>query len=282
VTSPLLDAADLAANLDDPSLRIADCRWYLLEPERGAEEYAAAHLPGAAYFSLDADLSAAVGPGRHPLPEGRATAAMLGRRGIGNEHRVVAYDDRGGAVAARLWWMLRDLGHEKVAVLDGGIPAWTAAGFPVTAVVPEWPPARFVPGPGERAKVDRHRLAHLLGDVAVVDARATERYRGEVEPVDPVAGHIPTARSLPYEDLLGADGRFLPVPDLRARIAAVVGSDARPVVYCGSGVTACHVILGLEVAGFDDAVLYPGSWSDWSTAGMPVVTGPEPGDPPPA
>ncbi len=279
--SPLVGVAELAGRLGDPSLRIADCRWYLGEPEGGRAAYGEGHIPGAVYVDLERDLSASEGPGRHPLPAPHAFATAMGRLGIGDGRQVVAYDDRGGAVAARLWWLLRHVGHEAVQVLDGGLTAWQAAGHPVTAAIPEMTSATLSvrPRPGEI--IGRAELRVALGDVVLVDARSSERYRGETEPVDPVAGHIPTAISAPYEDNLGPDGRFLSPADLRARYAARGVGDGREVVaYCGSGVTACHDVLAMTVAGFRGVRLYPGSWSDWSTAGFPAATGAKPGTAP--
>ncbi len=268
--SPLIGAAELAARLDDPAWRVADCRWYLGEPERGRAAYAAGHLPGAIYVDLERHLSAPRGPGRHPLPDLAEFAAAMGRLGIGSDHTVVAYDDRGGAVAARLWWLLRHAGLEAAYVLDGGLTAWQAEGLPLTADVPRHPPAEFHAGPGAMPTVGRDELRSLLGEATVLDARSPARYRGDEEPVDPVAGHIPGAVNLPYEGNLGAHQRFLDPHELRARYPA---GGAPVVVYCGSGVTACHDVLAMEVAGLDRAALYPGSWSDWSAAGYPVATG---------
>ncbi len=267
--SPLVGVAELAARLGDPKWRVADCRWYLGEPDRGRAAYAGGHVPGAVYVDLERHLSASEGPGRHPLPDLGDFAAAMGALGIGSEHRVVSYDDRGGAVAARLWWLLRHAGHPAAYVLDGGLAAWQAAGLPVTAQVPRHPPARFDAGPGAMPTIDRDELQSRLGEVSVVDARAPERYRGDEEPVDPVAGHIPGAVNVPYEGNLGADQRFLGAATLRARYP----TGGRVVVYCGSGVTACHDLLAMEVAGMGGGVLYPGSWSDWATAGYPVATG---------
>ncbi len=271
---PLIDVASLAERIDDPTLRIADTRWYLGEPERGRAAYAAGHLPGAAYLDLDNDLSAPDGPGRHPLPDPVAFARRLGALGIGDGNDVVVYDDRGGVIGARLWWMLRELGHERVAVLDGGLPAWTAAGLSLTAEVPAWPPASFTGTGAWGRAVDRSEVAAALGRVLLLDARSPERFRGEEEPIDPVAGHIPTARSAPATDNLDADHRLLAPEALAARYRALgVIDPARVVAYCGSGVTACHDLLALEVAGLTGAVLYPGSWSDWSTSGGAVAVG---------
>jgi thiosulfate/3-mercaptopyruvate sulfurtransferase len=271
----LVDPESLFACLDDPLLRVVDVRWYLGEPNRGPAAYAEGHIPGAVYADLEADLSARRGPGRHPLPLRAEVAATLGSLGIGDEHRVVAYDDRGGATAARLWWMLRDLGHERVQVLDGGFPAWLGAGFPATTAIPEREAATLTVRPGQTRRIDRTGLSARLGEVVLVDAREPERFRGEEEPVDPVAGHIPTARNVPYPGNLGDDDRFLGADSLAARFASVGMGGTDTVVYCGSGVTACHDILAIRLAGLPEPILYPGSWSDWCTAGMPVATGAE-------
>ncbi len=270
--SPLIGVTELAARLADPGWRVADCRWYLGEPERGRRAYHEGHVPGAVYVDLERDLSAPAGPGRHPLPDLADFADAMGRLGIGSEHTVVAYDDRGGAVAARLWWLLRHAGHASALVLDGGLAAWRAAGLPLHTEAPRHPVARLDAGPGAMPTVDRDELRAMLGAATVIDARAPERYRGDEEPIDPVAGHVPTAVNVPYEGNLGPDQRFRDPAALRDRYP---DADGRTVVYCGSGVTACHDLLAMEVAGLAGGALYPGSWSDWSTAGYPVATGGE-------
>ncbi len=281
----LITAAELAAHLDDPDLRIADVRWSLAAPAGGRAAYAEAHLPGAVFVDLDTVLTALVGPGRHPLPDPAVFAAALGALGIGREHRVVAYDDAGGTVAARMWWMLDVLGHRRAAVLDGGIATWRAAGLPFTAEVPAHPavaPEEQVAAAGAWPRtVDRVALAPRLGALVLLDARAPERYRGEIEPIDPVAGHIPTAVNAPTASLLALDGRFLAPDALAARFAALGAAGERPVVVaCGSGVNACQLALAMRAAGLPDPLLYSGSYSDWSRSGMPVATGNTPGDPP--
>ncbi len=296
----LISAADLAALLDDPSLRIADVRWSLAAPAAGRTAYAEAHLPGAVFVDLDTVLAAPAGPGRHPLPDPAAFAAALGALGIGREHRVVAYDDAGGTVAARLWWMLDVLGHERAAVLDGGIGAWRDAGLPLTADVRTFDaaaPIADLPSTWPRT-IPRENLEPRLGSLTLLDGRASERYRGEIEPIDPIAGHIPTAVNAPTSTFLGADGRFLPSEALAVRFAALgaaragaaaggAGGDAgsapgdRPVVVsCGSGVNACQLALAMRAAGLPDPLLYPGSYSDWCRAGMPIATGDAPGSMP--
>jgi thiosulfate/3-mercaptopyruvate sulfurtransferase len=279
----LITAQELAARLDDPAIRIVDVRWALGAPDAGRERYAEAHIPGAIFLDLETDLSdpAVEDRGRHPLPDPRAFAERLGRAGIGDEHFVVAYDDAGGTVAARLWWMLDDLGHAAVAVLDGGVDAWLAAGLPVTTAVPEPPAAALHLRDRWTRVTDRPALKARLGSVVLLDGRAPERYRGETEPVDPVAGHIPTARSGPVLDNLGGAGTFLEPGALRARFADLgAAGKAEVVTSCGSGVNACHHALAMRVAGLPAPILYEGSYSDWSRAGEPVATGPEPGEAP--
>ncbi|MFO7547763.1 MAG: sulfurtransferase [Acidimicrobiia bacterium] len=276
--SPLVGVAELAARIHDPLLRVCDVRWYLADPALGRREYGEGHLPGAVFVDLEEVLTGDEGPGRHPLPRPGEFARAIGALGIGPHHRVVAYDASGGSTAARLWWMLRAIGHPEVAVLDGGLPAWVEAGHAVSTEVPGHPP-EDVPAP-ERwpGVVDRHLVAASLGRIVLLDARAGERYRGEIEPVDPVAGHIPTARNVPYATLL--DGhRLLPVGELRNRLALAGVSPERPTVAsCGSGVTACHLLLAMEVAGMGSGLLYEGSWSDWSAhLALPVATGTDPG-----
>jgi thiosulfate/3-mercaptopyruvate sulfurtransferase len=281
----LISAAELAARLHDPDLRIADVRWSLAEPAAGRAAYAEAHLPGAVFVDLDTVLTAATGPGRHPLPDPGAFADALGALGIGREHRVVAYDDAGGTVAARLWWMLDVLGHRRVAVLDGGIAAWRDAGLSLTAEVPALAPvepaARIASPPAWPRTIDRDELRQRLGTVTLLDARAPERYRGDIEPIDPVAGHIPTAVSAPTGSFLEPDGRFRATSALATRFAVLGAARERPVVVaCGSGVNACQLALAMRVAGLPDPLLYPGSYSDWSRTGMPIATGDAPGDAP--
>lgn len=271
----LISARDLLARIDDPSVRIADVRWWLADPGRGRRDYDAGHLPGAVFVDVDSDLVGPTGPGRHPLPDPLVFAARMAALGFGDDQTIVAYDDAGGSIAARLWWMLEDLGHRDVRVLDGGIGAWVAAGGVLTADVPATAPATLKLRDAWTRVIDGDALVARLGDVALIDARAPERYRGDVEPVDPVAGHIPTAVSRPTAGNLGADGTFLAPAELRARFETL-GPDV--VTSCGSGITACHNALAMRVAGLPDPLLYPGSYSDWSRAGRPVATGDEPGE----
>ena len=275
---PIVSAQWLADNLGNPSLVVADVRWSLGAPGADRAEYVAGHVPGAVFVDLDEDLSDATGPGRHPLPSPERFAESMGALGIGDDTLVVTYDASSGSVAARLWWMLRNQEH-SVAVLEGGWQAWVDLCLPVETVVAEPNHATFsVRGPWS-GTVDRDQLTSHLGDVVLLDARAGERYRGAIEPVDPVAGHIPTAVSLPFTALL-EEGRLRPDTESLLREAGM-GGDQPVVVSCGSGVTACSLALAAAVVGLPDPLLYPGSWSDWSGSGYPVATGDEPGEPPP-
>ena len=265
---PVVDAPWLAAALasDTPPV-VVDVRWYLTppgaEPRSGRAAYETGHIPGAVFVDLDADLAGPPGPrGRHPLPDPGPFASAMARVGIGDDDAVVAYDDAGGVVAARLWWMLRATGRDA-AVLDGGIEAWPG---PLVSGVETRPAAAFTARPWPDASVAGVEDVDADG-VVVLDARAPERFRGEVEPVDPRPGHIPGARNAPSSTLLDpATGRFLPADALRARFADLgVGAGADVVAYCGSGVTACHTLLALDVAGLGPGRLYPGSWSEWSS-----------------
>jgi thiosulfate/3-mercaptopyruvate sulfurtransferase len=265
MSATLVDARALAARLPDPDWRIVDCRFDLAAPAAGEAAYAASHVPGAVYAHLDRDLSAprTERSGRHPLPAADAAAATFARLGIDARTQVVAYDASGGMYAARLWWMLRWLGHERAAE-------------PVRVE-----PRSFVAHPQARAFVNADELDGLLEGNAclLLDARAPERYEGRAEPLDPKAGHVPGARNHPYVRNLGADGRFLPEAELRERLLARLRGRApsEVVSMCGSGVTACHTLLALEAAGLPGGRLYPGSWSEWSRDPQrPVATGPEP------
>jgi thiosulfate/3-mercaptopyruvate sulfurtransferase len=275
----LMSADALLARIDDPDLRLADVRWWLADPSKGRRDYADAHLPGAVFVDVDSDLVAAEGPGRHPLPEPAAFLRRMEAIGFDASSHIVVYDDAGGAVAARLWWMLDDLGHPDVHVLDGGIQAWQAAGGALTDAVPDRAPGRLPLREAWAGTIDRDALIARLGSVAIVDARAPERYRGETEPIDPVAGHIPTAISRPLAGNLGPDGRFLAPAELRARFE---GLEHEVVMACGSGVNACHNVLAMRIAGLPRPLLYPGSYSDWSRSGLPIATGDEPGGVPPS
>jgi len=277
--TPWISVEALRARLADPDLRLVDVRFTLGAPDAGRDAHAAGHLPGAVYLDLEADLSGPVGRhgGRHPLPDPARLAAALGAVGIGPAAWVVAYDAGDGMVAGRLWWLLRWLGHERVQVLDGGLAAWTAAGGPLVTDVPVPVRATFVPRPRPELVADRDWLLARLDDpsVTIVDARAAERYRGETEPLDPRAGHLPGAINLPYAGNLEG-GRFRPLAELAERFGALAGAGT-VVVYCGSGVSAAHDLMALEAVGVRGARLYPGSWSDWvSYDDAAVALGPDP------
>lgn len=277
----LISATDLAAQLGDPALRVVDTRFDLRDPGAGRRAYAEGHIPGALYLDLDEDLSSPPRPdrrgGRHPLPDMERFAEKLARLGIGDAERVVAYDDAGGMFAVRLWWLLRYAGHDRVQVLDGGYPAWLEAGLETSREVPRYPAATFTPRPRLERVVSREHVLRNLDNptVLLVDARAAERYRGENETIDPKAGHIPGAISLPYEDNLEG-GRFKDAEALRRRFEEL-GEAEEVILYCGSGVSAAHDLLALEEAGLKGAKLYAGSWSDWvSYPDAPIASGEEP------
>jgi len=277
--APVVGVAWLREHLDHPSLRVVDARWTLGGPP-GRVQYAAGHLPGAVFVDPDTELSSpGEGPGRHPVPTAAKLARVLGERGIGDDQVVVAYDDAGGSMAARLWWLARHYGHDgQCAVLDGGIDAWTDAGLPLETEIPQPEPARWTPREPLDDIVDTDAILGMLDDRALlIDARARERYRGEIEPIDPRAGHIPGAVSVPWASNLGPDGRFLDAPSLRARYADL-GATTRPTVaYCGSSLSATHDLLAMELAGIPGGRLYEGSWSHWSSdPARPVATGPAP------
>jgi len=276
----LISVDQLRARLDDERLRVADVRWYLNKPGAGRAAYDAGHIPGAIFVDLDADLSDADGygaPGRHPLPTPAAFRARMEEFGIGSDSLVVAYDDAGGAVAARLWWMLDNLGHRGgVVVLDGGIKAWIDQSLALSTDEPHYERARLELSDRWTNVIARDELAARLGSLTLLDARATERYRGEIEPIDPVPGHIPTASSAPTMDNVDGSGYFLDQPALIARFAGLVADERPTVNYCGSGTNACHNALAMRLAGLPDPILYVGSYSDWSRSGMPVATGAEP------
>lgn len=271
--STLISATDLASHTGDSRWLSVDCRFELTQPAAGEAAYRAGHIPNAVYAHLDRDLAAPITPttGRHPLPSPEQFAATLSAWGVTADTQVVAYDADTGAFAARLWWLLRWAGHRKVAVLDGGFKAWVAAGLPVTDEIPRRAPTRFAAQSDREAWLDASQVTERVdkNDWRLLDARAPERFAGEVEPIDPVAGHVPGARNHPFALNLAADGRFLPAEELRARFEQSQRSDGQPVsdahtiAMCGSGVTACHLLLALEIAGKPGAKLYAGSWSEW-------------------
>jgi thiosulfate/3-mercaptopyruvate sulfurtransferase len=274
--SPLISIEELESALHGrrPPL-LLDVRWSLAGPP-GLAGYGAGHLPQARFVDLDRDLAASptAGRGRHPLPVAAAFEAAMRRAGVTAEGSVVVYDAGGGLSAARAWWLLRYFGHPDVRLLDGGYAAWIAAGLPSSTAEPEPAAGDFTAVPGGMPVLDAAAAAQTAREAVLLDARAAERYRGEVEPVDPVAGHIPGSRSVPTAENVEADGRFLAPATLRERFAAAGVEPGAPVgAYCGSGVTAAHEILALEVAGIP-AALYPGSWSEWvSDPARPVATG---------
>lgn len=277
----LVSTAELAKHLDDPDWIVFDTRHDLMDAAKGARLYAEGHIPGAYFLGVDDDLAGKkTGTnGRHPLPDLQEFAARLNERGLTPEKQVVVYDDMSGNFAVRLWWMLRWLGHEAVALLDGGVPLWQKEGRPMTKEVPKPRKGAFVPRPRLGATVDLPFVERFREDpsIKLVDARAAERYAGLQEPVDPVAGHIPGAVNRFWQKNLTPDGRFKPAGELRKEFDAMLGgqSPERTVHMCGSGVTACHNIFAMELAGLPGARLYPGSWSEWcSDKSRPMVTKP--------
>ncbi len=281
--APLIAAEALAERLDDPQLAIFDCRFDLARPDSGRERYEDEHLPGAVYADLNRDLSAPVSSvsGRHPLPEPGDFAARLRAWGVNCDSTVVAYDDGNAMYDSRLWWMMRWVGHERVAVLDGGLRRWMQLGLPLDDAIPTRPPGDFVARLRPELVVDVAQVASASADgsLQILDARAPERYRGEVEPIDAVAGHVPGAVNHPFTLSLAADGRFRPASELRAALGDALGGRGAPdtVAMCGSGVTACHLLLAMEVAGLHGGRLYPGSWSEWSRdPARPVTRGAAP------
>ena len=284
----LITASELSACLDDPKVVVVDCRHDLMDLAAGADGYAIGHLPNAVFGAMETALSGAKRGadgqfrGRHPLPERAALLATLRSWGVDDDSLIVAYDAHGGMFAARLWWLLRWLGHPAVAVLNGGLAAWQSQALPLTTAVPARPRGTIT----ERAPlVQTVSAAEVQADalanrgarrLTVVDARAPDRFRGENETIDPVGGHIPGAKNRFFKDNLQPDGRFKDAAQLQAAFVALITDPARAVMQCGSGVTACHNLLALEVAGMPGAALYPGSWSEWcADPARPVATGPE-------
>lgn len=276
----LVTTEDLARHLGDPEWVIFDCRFTLTDPEAGRQAYLKGHIPGARYAHLDDDLSGPLGPdrGRHPLPDPRVLAEKLCQWGVGVNKQVVVYDDSFGAMAVRMWWLLRWLGHPAVALLDGGLPKWTREVRPLTTDVPDMAKANCacLPEPSQVVCADEVLRASQGGGELIIDARPDRRFTGEYEPLDPVAGHIPGSINWSFEENLDIDGTFLPPEALRENYQALLkGRPPWQVIHtCGSGVTACHNLLAMEIAGLPGSRLYAGSWSEWITdPSRPVATG---------
>ena len=280
---PLIDVDTLARHLGRADWIVVDCRFTLTDPPAGRAAYERGHVPGARYAHLDDDLARHPGAteGRHPLPDPERFAATLGNWGIGRDHTVVAYDEASGAIAARLWWLLRWLGHERCAVLDGGFAAWADAGRPMELEAPSVVPQRYEarrPRSDDVVATDALAARQAAGDV-LVDARAAPRYRGEQEPIDPKAGHVPGALNRPFSANLTSAGRFRPAAELRPELLDLLGGrdPSRLIAMCGSGVTACHLLLAMAAADLPGGRLYAGSWSEWiRSPARPIKTGAEP------
>ena len=277
--STLVSCDVLASHLDDPSWRVFDCRHQLSDVDYGARAYAEGHLPGAFFVHLDRDLSSPMNGtnGRHPWPDAQRLADQLGAAGVSPATQVVVYDDAGGMIAARLWYLLRWLGHENVALLDGGIAQWAKQGRPLSTALPVSAPARLAAtiAPRDWLLDADAVLANLdRGELVLVDARAPDRFRGENETIDPVGGHIPGACNRFFRDNLDADGLFRPAAELRSEFLELLAGaqPAQSVMYCGSGASACVNLLAMEIAGLRGARLYAGSWSEWcSDPARPVA-----------
>ncbi|AOE84381.1 sulfurtransferase [Pseudomonas sp. TCU-HL1] len=278
----LISPAQLSARQDEPGLVILDCRFSLDDPAYGQRSYTESHIPKARFADLEHDLSGPVTrgvTGRHPLPDPAALVGKLRDWGVSADSTIVLYDDGPGAFAARAWWLLAWLGkRDGVFLLDGGLKAWRDAELPLTTVTPAVQPGTFAGQPDASLLVDADALQKRLGNagLTLLDARALPRFKGEVEPIDPVAGHIPGAQCAAFTDNLGSDGRFLPADTLKQRFAALIGDRPQDelVAYCGSGVTACHNLFALSLAGYPLAKLYAGSWSEWITQpARPLATG---------
>jgi thiosulfate/3-mercaptopyruvate sulfurtransferase len=276
LTSSLVTAESLnnylatASNVD---LKIIDCRFALGDADLGRQQYHAGHIPGAHYLDLNRDLSSPVQihGGRHPLPDDRVLGAKLAATGINTDTLVIAYDDSRFAFAARLWWLLRYYGHERVAILDGGYSNWVKAGYAVTADLPEvTAPGNFQPQIQSETIVDIERVKTIIASPAhlLIDSREPDRFLGNSEPIDPIAGHIPSAVNYPWQGVSTPEGFALTIEQQQQRWAAI-SPDLEPIVYCGSGVTACVNLFSLHLAGIDSAKLYPGSWSDWISYSLP-------------
>ena len=267
--STTITAAQLTEQLHSPTLVVIDCRFSLTDPSAGAAAYSQGHLPGAHYAHLDHDLASPIAPtsGRHPLPDPQRLAQCLGSWGVNSSSQVVAYDDANGAVAARLWWLLRWLGHDNAAVLDGGLQSWRQLGGALTTTASALTEQRFEPHQNDALWLTTDQLLTAMDSqsILIMDARAAERYRGESEPIDPIAGHIPGAINRPFQRNLDSTGCFL-IPDQLAQQFEQHISPTTPsnvIHMCGSGVTACHNLLAMEIAGLSGSRLYAGSWSEW-------------------
>jgi thiosulfate/3-mercaptopyruvate sulfurtransferase len=278
----LVSAAELAEHVFEPNWVVLDCRHDLANPDFGRNAYAEGHVPNAQFAHLDDELAGAkVGAdgkfrGRHPLPDRAAFVATLRGWGINDDTQVIAYDAHGGMFAARLWWTLRWVGHDAVAVLDGGLQAWLAHGMSVSTEASPRTLGSITDKPSLATSVGADDIVKNLaaGNRTVVDVRAPDRYRGENETLDPVGGHIPNAKNRFFKDNLQADGRFKSADQLREEFSRIIEQPADAIMQCGSGVTACHNLLALEVAGLKGAALYPGSWSEWcADPSRPVVKG---------
>jgi len=268
---PIVSPEWLHEHVGDPDLRVIDFRWYLTGA-KGRDAYERGHIPGAVFVDLEA-VTGKEGGGRHPLPTGEQFEKEMQKAGIGPQTRVIAYDDTGGSIASRLWFLLRFFGHELQAVLDGGIGAW---GGPLVTEEPAVARGAFRSSEPDRSGILDFEDVRKLTGVPVIDARAGERYRGEKEPIDPKAGHIPGAISAPWAENLAPDGRFKSAEQLRERFADLgIDDEKGAVAYCGSGVNATHDLLAMELAGIKNGRLYAGSWSDWSSRDAPIATGKE-------
>lgn len=277
----LISTQELAAHLGNPDWVVFDCRFALTDPDGGRRAYEAGHIPGARYVHLDEDLASPAGPdtGRHPLPDPKVLTEKLCRWGVGVNRQVVVYDDSYGAMAARMWWLLRWLGHPDVALLDGGYPKWLREKRPVATEVPadiQRAACACLPERSQWTSAGEVLQATADGKTRLIDARPDRRFSGEYEPFDPVAGHVPGAINWPFDENLDTDGTFLPPEALREQYQALLkGVAPHEVIHmCGSGVTACHNVLAMEAAGLPGSKLYPGSWSEWITdPSRPVATG---------
>ena len=276
----LISAAQLFPHIHDPEWVIVDCRFSLSDYQAGSYAYRHGHVPNAQYADLNQHLSAAIKSytGRHPLPDFNQLTQQLGLWGINNHKQVVVYDDAGGAFAGRLWWLLRTLGHDKVAVLDGGIKHWQQQGLPISTTLPRSKSTRFRAYLDSSAWLTAEQVQDRLAQrsIRLLDARTAERFQGKQEPIDPIAGHIPGALNRPMPQNLAANGLFLPAALLREQFMRLLGSLApeQTVHYCGSGVTACHNLLAMEHAGLRGSKLYAGSWSEWiRNQNRPVAQG---------